>query len=110
MAVGEISPKDIGSILWKEVRIAMLCGLGLGVVNFVWIFFLYGQNILLSAAVTITLFSTLLIAKILGCILPIAAKFIRIDPAVMATPMITTVCDALSLVIYFSIARVILNI
>jgi magnesium transporter len=110
MAVGEIHPKDIIRILWKEARIAFVCGLGLGLVNFTWVYLIYGRNLMLSFTVTITLFSTLLIAKILGCVLPIAAKCIKIDPAVMATPMITTVCDALSLVIYFSIARMILGI
>jgi len=110
MAVGEIRPKDILQILWKETRIAMLLGLGLGIVNFAWVFLIYGRNLLLSAAVTITLFSTLVIAKILGCVLPIAARCIKIDPAVMAGPMITTICDALSLVIYFTIAKAILGL
>jgi len=110
MAVGEINPKDIFRIMWKEARIAMLCGLGLGFVNFIWIFFIYGQNLLLSTAVTLTLFCTLLTAKILGCILPIVAKRLKIDPAIMATPLITTVNDALSLVIYFAVAKMILKL
>jgi len=88
----------------------MLLGFGLGIVNFLWVFLIYGRNLLLSAAVTITLFSTLVIAKILGCVLPIAARCIKIDPAVMAGPMITTICDALSLVIYFTIAKAILGL
>jgi len=110
MAVGEIKPKDIFRILWKEARIAFVCGIGLGFINFIWVYVIYGQNLLLGAAVTTTLFSTLLIAKILGCILPVAAKQIRIDPAVMATPLITTICDALSLVIYFTVAKMILGL
>jgi magnesium transporter len=110
MAVGEINPKDIIRILWKEARIAFICGSGLGLVNFIWVYIMYGQNLMLSAVVTFTLFSTLLIAKILGCILPVAAKRIKIDPAIMAAPLITTIVDALSLVIYFSIARIILGI
>jgi magnesium transporter len=110
MAVGEISPKDIFRILWKETRIAFICGSGLGFINFIWVYVIYGQNLLLSAAVTFTLFSTLLIAKILGSILPIAAKRIKIDPAIMAAPLITTIVDALSLIIYFSIAKIILGL
>jgi magnesium transporter len=110
MAVGEINPRDILRIIWKEVRIAFVCGIGLGFVNFIWVYVVYGRNLLLSAAVTLTLFSTLLIAKTLGCILPIAAKQIKIDPAVMATPLITTICDAFSLIIYFAIARMILGL
>ena len=110
MAVGEISPKNVFRILWKEARIAMLVGFGLGIINFIWVYVIYGQNLLLSTAVTLTLFITLLTAKILGCILPLLAKRLKIDPAVMATPMITTINDALSLVIYFSIAKVIFGI
>jgi len=110
IAVGEISPKDIFRILWKEARIAMLCGLGLGIVNFIWVYIIYGKSLLLSTAVTLTLFSTLLTAKILGCILPIVAKQLKIDPAIMATPLITTINDALSLVIYFAIAKMILGL
>jgi len=110
MAVGEINPKDIFHIIWKEARIAMLCGLGLGFINFIWVFLIYGHNILLSTVVTLTLFSTLLTAKILGCILPIVAKRLKIDPAIMASPLITTINDALSLIIYFGIAKVILGL
>jgi magnesium transporter len=110
MAVGEIIPKDIFRILWKEFRIALLLGFGLGIVNFIWVYVFYGRSLLLSFAVTMTLYSTLTIAKIMGSILPIIAKCIKIDPAVMAGPLITTVADALSLVIYFSIAKVILGL
>jgi magnesium transporter len=110
MAVGEITTKDIFRILWKEFRIALLCGFGLGLINFFWVYLLYGQNIMLSIAVTVTLYSTLIFAKIMGSILPIAAKSIKIDPAVMATPLITTIVDALSLIFYFTIARMILGL
>jgi len=105
MAIGEVSSKDLFHILWKEFRIASLCGLGLGLINFIWVYLVYGRSLLLSAAVTMTLFSTLVIAKILGCILPIAAKRLKIDPAIMAAPLITTIVDALSLLVYFSIAK-----
>jgi len=110
MAVGEIIPKDILSILWKEFRIALLLGLGLGIINFLWVYIIYGQDLMLSFAVTLTLYTTLLMAKTLGCILPIAARCIKIDPAVMATPSITTICDAFSLIIYFTIAKAILGL
>jgi magnesium transporter len=110
MAVGELFPKDIIRILWKELRIALLVGLGLGIVNMIWVYVIYGQDLMLSFAVTMTLYSTLIIAKILGSILPIVAKCIKIDPAVMAAPMITTIVDALSLIIYFAIAKAILGL
>ncbi|MCL2410567.1 MAG: magnesium transporter [Treponema sp.] len=110
MAVGEISPKDIFRILWKEIRVALLCGFGLGIVNFIWVFAVYGQNLMLSIAVTVTLYSTLIIAKMLGSVLPIFARRVKIDPAIMAAPMITTIVDALSLIIYFMIASAILGL
>ncbi|MDR2543467.1 MAG: magnesium transporter [Treponema sp.] len=110
MAVGELFPKDIVRILWKEFRIALLVGLGLGIVNMIWVYVIYGQDLMLSFAVTMTLYSTLIIAKILGSILPIVARCIKIDPAVMAAPMITTIVDALSLIIYFAIAKAILGL
>ena len=110
MAVGEISPRDIISIVWKEVRIGMICGLGLGLINFIRVYIMNGRDLLLCVTVTLSLCCTLLIAKTVGCILPIFAKRLKIDPAIMAAPMITTIVDALSLTIYFSIAKVILGL
>ena len=110
MAVGEIKQKDIFRIIWKEVRVALLCGLGLGLINFIRVFIMNGQNLMLCATVTLTLCCTLLISKTVGCVLPIIAKQLKIDPAIMAAPLITTIADALSLVVYFSIAKMILNL
>jgi magnesium transporter len=110
MAVGEISPKDIVFVVWKEVRVGFLCGLALGLINFIRVFIMNGQNLLLCATVTLSLCCTILIAKTVGCILPIVAKQLKIDPAIMAAPMITTIVDAVSLIIYFSIAKAILGL
>ena len=110
MAVGEISQKDILRILWKEIRVALLCGLGLGFVNFIRVYIMNGQNLLLCIVITISLCCTLVIAKTIGCILPMVAKRIKIDPAIMAAPLITTIADVLSLIVYFSIAKVLLNL
>jgi len=110
MAVGEISPKDIIFVVWKEVRVGLLCGLALGLINFIRVFIMNGQNLLLCATVTLSLCCTILIAKTVGCILPIIAKQLKIDPAIMAAPMITTIVDAVSLIIYFSIAKAILGL
>jgi magnesium transporter len=110
MAVGEISPKDIIRVVWKEVRVGMLCGLGLGLINFVRVYIMNGQNLLLCVTVTLSLCCTILIAKTVGCVLPMFAKRLRIDPAIMAAPMITTIVDAVSLIIYFSIAKAILGL
>jgi len=110
MAVGEIRPRDIILVVWKEVRVGMLCGLGLGLINFLRVYIMNGQNLLLCVTVTLSLCCTILIAKTVGCVLPIVAKRLRIDPAIMAAPMITTIVDAVSLIIYFSIAKVILGL
>jgi magnesium transporter len=110
MALGEISLKDIIRVLWREMRIGILCGLGLGLVNFGRIYLMNGKNLLLSFTVTISLFITILIAKSVGCILPMFAKRLKIDPAIMAAPLITTIVDGASLVIYFSIAKMIFKI
>jgi magnesium transporter len=110
MALGEIRMRDILRVLWREIRIGVLCGLGLGAVNFIRIYLMNGKNLLLSVVVTASLIITIIIAKSIGCILPIAAKRLRIDPAIMAAPLITTIVDGASLVIYFSIARAIFQI
>ena len=106
MALGEISLKDIIRVLWRELRIGTLCGLGLGLINFLRIYLMNGKNLLLSLTVTVSLFITILMAKTAGCILPMFAKRLKIDPAIMAAPLITTIVDGASLVVYFSIARV----
>ena len=110
MAVGEIGQKDIIRILWKEIRVALLCGIGLGLVNFIRVYIMNGQNLLLCVTITISLCCTLVIAKTIGCILPIIAKSIKIDPAIMAAPLITTIADVSSLIVYFSIAKVLLKL
>ncbi|MHC6203995.1 magnesium transporter [Breznakiellaceae bacterium SP9] len=110
MALGEIEIRDIFKVLWKEVRISILCGLGLGLVNFVRIYFMNGHNVLLSASVTLSLAATIIVAKSVGCMLPMVAKKLKLDPAIMASPIITTLVDTASLIIYFSIAKAVFEI
>jgi len=110
MAVGEISLKDIFVVLWKEIRVGILCGLGLGLVNFIRVFIMNEQDILLCLTITLSLFCTILTAKTVGSVLPIFAKRLKIDPAIMSAPLLTTIVDAVSLIIYFSIAKVILGL
>jgi magnesium transporter len=110
MALGEISDKDVFKVLWREVRIALLCGLGLGFINFFRIYLMNGQNAALSFAVTMSMLATIITAKSVGCILPILAKKLKVDPAIMAAPIITTLVDGASLVIYFSIAKLIFKL
>jgi magnesium transporter len=110
LALGEIQLRDIIKIVWREIRIGFMCGLVLGAVNFAKVFFTKQGDAILSLTVTLSLFLTVIVAKTVGCILPIAAKKIKIDPALMASPLITTIVDAVSLSVYFTIARVLLKI
>ena len=114
LAIGEIENSDILRIIWKETRVALLCGAVLSVCNFVKIILidnmLFGNGVSVEAniVVCLTLLATVLVAKIVGCALPVAAKKLGLDPAVMASPFITTIVDAVSLLIYFAIASLIL--
>ena len=110
MAVGEVHLKDVISVVWKEIRVGALCGLALGTVNFIRVYLMNEHNPMLSLVVTLALFCTILIAKTIGGLLPILAKKMKIDPAIMAAPLITTTVDATSLIVYFSIAKAILGI
>jgi magnesium transporter len=110
MAIGEIEIRDLLIVIWRELRIGFICGLALGTVNFFRVYLMNGRNAVLALTVTASLFATIILAKIAGCILPICAKAIKIDPAIMAAPLITTIVDAASLAIYFGIAKVVFNI
>lgn len=104
MVVGEIAPKDILKVLWKEFRVALICGIILAVVNFARLSIQYPGNTIMCLVIVISVFLTVVVAKTIGCILPIAAEKLHLDPAIMASPIITTIVDACSLVIYFKIA------
>ena len=110
LSLGEIEYKDIGRILWKEARVAFLCGVSLAAANFVKLLLIDRVTIPGAIVVCSTLVVTVLAAKLVGCSLPVLAKRIGFDPAVMASPFITTIVDALSLLIYFRIACAVLHI
>ena len=110
LSLGEIKIGDILSVIWKEIRVALLCGIVLGIATFGKIILLDGYGVQLALVVSITLVATVFIAKVVGCTLPILAKCAHLDPAVMASPFITTIVDALALVIYFQIAANLLHI
>jgi magnesium transporter len=110
MAVGEIELRDIIRVAWREIRVAAICGLVLGLINFIRIYLMNGRDLWLSFTVTLALFCTVMMAKTVGSLLPIVAKRLKIDPAIMATPLITTIVDAASLIIYFAIAKAIFGI
>ncbi len=111
LSLGELSFSDIGRVIWKEIRTAVLCGVALAAACFLKILLvdrlLMGNedvSITVALVVCITMALTVLVAKVIGCSLPMLAKKIGFDPAVMASPFITTIVDALSLLIYFGTA------
>lgn len=109
LATDEIEPKDVFKVWWKEARIGIMCGVTLGLVNGCRIFIQY-HDLGIAIVIACTLCLTAVLAKSLGCFLPLLAKAIHLDPAYMASPLITTITDACSLAIYFNIALRVLNI
>ena len=117
LSLGELEFKDILTVIWKEIRTAVLCGVALAAACFAKIMLidrlLLGNTdvtVLVAAVVCLTMALTILVAKIVGCVLPMIAKKLGFDPAVMASPFITTIVDALSLLVYFGIATLLLPI
>lgn len=104
MAVGEVVPKDIFRVLWKELRVGTLVGAVLGLMNYIRLIIMFPGNEMVCLTVVISLFVTVVLAKTIGGMLPIAAKVLHLDPAIMAAPLITTIVDAFSLVLYFQLA------
>jgi len=110
LSLQQIQFSDILRVVWKEARVAVLCALSLSVVNFAKLMLFDRVGVSVALVVCITLSATVFVAKIIGCTLPMLAKKLGFDPAVMASPFITTIVDALSLIIYFSTASAILGI
>ncbi len=110
MTLGEIDITDGLKVVWKEARVSLIVGIILGAVNFVRLIIQYPGKQLIALTVVLALFCTVLVAKIIGGILPIVAKRLKMDPAIMASPLITTIVDAVSLIIYFQIAVELLHI
>ena len=114
LALGDITIKDYFKVLFKEIRVSLICGITLGIVNFFrmmilrYIFHTEASNSVILV-VCISIIFTVMVAKIIGCTLPIIAKQLKLDPALMAGPMITTIVDAISLLIYFSLANLIID-
>ena len=117
LSLNELDFGDIGTILWKEIRTALMCGIALAVVCFgkIWLvdhMLMGNENITLMVDLVVccALCVTVVVAKIVGCLLPMAAKAVKLDPAVMASPFISTIVDALSLLVYFLFAKTLLHI
>ena len=105
LAVNEITLRDFPRVLWKELRVSLLVGVVLSAVNFVRLILTYPGSEMVALTVALTMLCTVIVAKTIGGVLPLIAKACRMDPAIMASPLITTIVDAVSLVIYFAVAH-----
>ena len=117
LSLGELTVRDLPRVIWKELRAAFLCALALAVVCYakIWLvdrWLLSGSGItpVVTAVVSLSLFVTVLLANLVGAALPMGAKRMGLDPAVMASPFITTIVDAASLLVYFWFARLLLGV
>ena len=110
LSLNEIAFRDMGRVVWKESRVSLLCGVVLAAGNFVKLLFLDRVGLQVALVVCLTLVVTVFIAKLVGCSLPMFARKVGFDPAVMASPFITTIVDAISLMVYFQIAASLLGL
>ncbi|MBR3098672.1 MAG: magnesium transporter [Clostridia bacterium] len=117
ISLNELEFRDLPSVIWKEIRTAVMCGIALAILCFAKIMLVDRMllanddiTVLVAAVVCLTMLVTIIIAKVVGCVLPMCAKKLGFDPAVMASPFITTTVDALSLLVYFSIANGLLHL
>lgn len=108
LSLGEIAFRDTFKVVWKEFRVAFFCGITLAAVNFGRLLLMDEVSVLVAAIVSLSMILTIILAKFIGCLLPILAKKVHLDPAVMANPFISTIVDALSLLIYFQVATLFL--
>lgn len=109
MALGEVSKRDTLRIAYKEVFVSLLVGIPLGILNFLRVFLIHGEP-MVALTISLALLCTILLANIFGAVLPALARLIKVDPALMATPMIASIVDILSMMIYFGLAIVLLHI
>ena len=110
LALGDIKIKDYLKVMWKEFRVSLIVATILSTVNFLRIYLLEKTDLMITLTVSGSLFFTVIIAKVVGSLLPIIAKKLKFDPAIMASPLITTIVDAFALIVYFSFAKLFLGI
>ncbi|MGB4637413.1 MAG: magnesium transporter, partial [Limnochordia bacterium] len=108
IALNELSLKDVGRILRKELAVSSLVGLALSTANFLRVLLVYPGSYTMAFAVSLALYATVILAATIGSMLPLAAKAIKADPAIMAAPVVTTLVDAAALIIYFKIVDLLL--
>lgn len=110
LALGEITTKDIFKVIFKEFKVSIVVASILSVVNFLRLYFLTSSGFMVSLTVCASLFFTVVLAKVVGGILPIISKKLNLDPAIMASPLITTIVDVFALIVYFAFAKLLLGI
>ena len=110
LALGEITTKDIFKVIFKEFKVSIVVASILSVVNFLRLYFFTSAGFMISLTVCASLFFTVVLAKVVGGILPIISKKLNLDPAIMASPLITTIVDAFALIVYFAFAKILLGI
>lgn len=110
LALGDIKLTDILKVLWKELRVSSIVGIVMAVINFLRIYYFEKLSMQIAITVSVTMFVTVVLAKLVGGALPIAARRMKLDPAIMASPLITTIVDAVALIVYFSMAAWILGL
>jgi hypothetical protein len=110
IALHEIGIADFFKVLWKEIRVAVICGVILGLINFIRLSIQYPGHEMVAWTVALAMICTVLMAKSIGGVLPLIAEKLKMDPALMASPLITTIVDAGSLLIYLNLAKMFLPI
>ena len=110
IALEEIEFSDIFKVIWKELRVSILVGFILSAINFIRIYYFTNSSLETSLVVAISMFLTVIMAKVIGGVLPLVAKSLKIDPAIMASPLITTIVDTAALIIFFKLAVIFLHI
>ena len=110
LALGEITTKDFLKVIFKEFRVSIVVATVLCIVNFLRLYFFTSADLMISLTVCASLFFTVILAKVVGGILPIISKKLKLDPAIMASPLITTIVDAFALIVYFCFAKLLLGI
>ena len=110
LALGEITTKDIFKVIFKEFKVSIVVASILSSVNFLRLYFFTSAGFMVSLTVCASLFFTIVLAKVVGGILPIISKKLNLDPAIMASPLITTIVDAFALIVYFAFAKILLGI
>ena len=109
ISIGDVELSDVWKVLWKECRVSLGVGVVLGIANYIRLIIMYPDEPVVCLVIGLSLIATVVMSKVLGCTLPFIAKTLKLDPAMMAAPLISTIVDALSLVLYFTIAALLLH-